>query len=247
MKILKRIAIAITALVIIFAAFFGYYGIRASNEIKVMKPADTGEIIDGISVLKDNSQDMYVIKGTDGYIAVDAAMNASTIKRELGRLQIPAGQVKAILLTHTDSDHTGSIRLFENARVFISDAEEQMIDGTTVRNMLIFKNKLDYDYDLLRDGQEIQLAGLKIRCVLTPGHTPGSMSYIINDKYLFTGDTFRLKDGEATVFNEFFNMDSAKEMKSIEKLSRLTGIEELFTAHYGCSNDFAAAFGNIGK
>jgi glyoxylase-like metal-dependent hydrolase (beta-lactamase superfamily II) len=247
LKILKRIAIAVTALVIIFTAFLGYYVIRSINETRVMRPADTGEITDGISVLKDNSQDMYVIKGTDGYIAVDAGMNASIIKRELGKLQIPADQVKAILLTHTDSDHTGSIGLFENARVFISDAEEQMIDGTTVRNMLIFKSKLDYDYNLLKDGQEIEMAGLRIRCVLTPGHTPGSMSYIINDKYLFTGDTFRLKDGKAAVFNKFFNMDSAEEMKSIEKLSRLTGVEELFTAHYGYSDDFAEAFSDIGK
>lgn len=247
MKIVKRIAIAITVLVIIFAAFYGYYGVRASNEIRVMKPADTGEITDGIYTLKDNSQNMYVIKGTDGYIAVDAAANASIIKRELGKLGIPADQVKAILLTHTDSDHTGSIGLFENARVYISDAEEQMIDGTTVRNMFIFKNKLDYEYNLLKDGQEIDAVGLKIRCVLTPGHTPGSMSYIINDRYLFTGDTFRLKDGKAAVFNEFFNMDSVEEMKSIEKLSDLTGIEDLFTAHYGYSDNFEVAFKDIGK
>ncbi len=247
MKIVKRIAIVVTVLVIIFTAFFGYYGIRSINETRVMKPIDTREIIDGIYTLKDNSQNMYIIEGTDGYIAVDAAMNASIIKRELGKLQIHADQVKAILLTHTDLDHTGAIGLFENARVYISDAEEQMIDGTTVRNMFIFKNKLDYEYNLLKDGQEIDAAGLKIRCVLTPGHTPGSMSYIINDKYLFTGDTFRLKDGKASVFNEFFNMDSGEEMKSIEKLSGLTGIEYVFTAHYGCSDDFATAFKDFGK
>lgn len=247
MKIFKRIAIVITALVIIFAAFYGYYGIRAFNETRGMKPANTGEITEGIYTLKDNSQNMYVIKGTEGYIAVDAAMNASIIKRELGKLEIPADQVKAILLTHTDSDHTGSIGLFKNARVYLSDAEEQMIDGTTARSMFIFKNKLDYEYNLLKDGQEIEAAGLKIRCVLTPGHTPGSMSYIINDKYLFTGDTFRLKDGKATVFNEFFNMDSTEEIESIKKLSSLTGIEELFTAHYGSSDDFAATFKDFVK
>ena len=247
MRIFKRIAIVITALVIIFTAFFGYYGIRSLSETRVMEPADTGEIIDGIYSLKDNSQNMYVIEGTDGYIAVDSAMNPSIIKRELGKLQIPADKVKAVLLTHTDGDHTGSIGLFEKAKVYISDAEEQMINGKTIRTMFVLKNKLDHQYDLLKDEQTIELAGLKVRCVLTPGHTPGSMAYIVNDKYLFTGDTFRLEDGKAAIFNEFFNMDSKEELKSIEKLSGLQGIEGIFTGHYGYSDDFVTAFKDIDK
>lgn len=244
MKIFKRIAIVITALVIIFVGVYGYYGFRSVGEMRKMKPANTKEIVDGIFVLRDNSQDMYIIKGNEGYVAVDTALNPSIIRRELGRLQIPADEVTAVLLTHTDSDHTGSIGLFKNAKVYISDQEEQMINGKTVRMMYIFKNKLDHQYSLLKDGQEIELAGLKIRCVLTPGHTPGSMSYIVNDKYLFTGDTLSLKEGKAELFNEFFNMDSKGELKSIKELSGLTGIEELFTGHYGYSKDFAAAFDN---
>ena len=247
LKLLKRIVIIITALVIIFVGVFGYYGFRSFSEMRKMKPADTSEIIDSISVLKDNSNNMYIIEGTDGYVAVDTALNPSIINRELGKLEIPADEVRAVLLTHTDSDHTGSIGLFKNAKVYISDAEEQMINGKTVRTMFIFKNKLEHQCDLLRDGQEIELCGLKIRCVLTPGHTPGSMSYIINDKYLFTGDTLSLKDGKAEVFNDFYNMDSGEEMKSIEKLSGHTGIEDLFTAHYGYSKDFVTTFKDIGK
>ncbi|HEX2944423.1 MAG TPA: MBL fold metallo-hydrolase [Clostridia bacterium] len=246
MKIFKRIAIGITALVIIFVAAYAYYGVRTFNEMKVMKPANTGEIVDGISVIKDNFNNMYIIKGTDGYIAIDSAADPSIVERELGKLEIPADKVKAVLLTHTDSDHTGSIGLFENAKVYISDAEEQMVNGKTARTLVVIKSKLDHRYELLKEGQEIELASLKIKCVLTPGHTPGSMSYIINDKYLFTGDTFSLKDGKAAVFNEFFNMDSGTEMKSIEKLSGLKGIEGIFTAHYGYTMDFVTAFKDVG-
>lgn len=47
---------------------------------------------------------------------------------------------------------------------------------------------------LLEDGEEIRLGGdrgvrVKVQAVKTPGHTPGSTSYWVADRYLLTGDT----------------------------------------------------------
>ena len=42
--------------------------------------------------------------------------------------------------------------------------------------------------DLVREGDELTLAGLKIQVLHTPGHTPGSVCYLIEGE-LFTGDT----------------------------------------------------------
>ena len=42
--------------------------------------------------------------------------------------------------------------------------------------------------DRVREGQELTLAGLGIRVLHTPGHTPGSVCYQIENE-LFTGDT----------------------------------------------------------
>jgi len=97
-------------------------------------------------------------------------------------------------------------------------------------------------YNLLDDGQEIKYPGLTIKCILTPGHTPGSMSYLINGKYLFTGDVLKLINGKVEEFHHFINMDTENDIKSIDKLSRLTGVEYILTAHYGISSDFTGAF-----
>ena len=41
---------------------------------------------------------------------------------------------------------------------------------------------------LLDDKQEIKFGKSKLRVIHTPGHTPGSLCYVIDDKYVFTGD-----------------------------------------------------------
>ncbi len=65
--------------------------------------------------------------------------------------------------------------------------------------------------------------------IITPGHTPGSMCYLINNKYLFTGDALSIKAGKIDKFNEFFNMDTE------------TATEYIFSAHYGYSDDYKNA------
>jgi len=108
--------------------------------------------------------------------------------------------------------------------------------------LLLIKNTLPAGYSLLADNQDIKVAGTKVYCVLTPGHTPGSMSYVVNDEYLFSGDTLSLENGEVQVFNKFFNMDTNVEKSSIIKLSKLINIRYIFTAHYGYADNYQASF-----
>ncbi len=77
--------------------------------------------------------------------------------------------------------------------------------------------------------------------IITPGHTPDSMCYLINNKYLFTGDALSIKAGKIDKFNEFFNMDTETATKSIEKITRIPVTEYIFSAHYGYSDDYKNA------
>lgn len=71
------------------------------------------------------------------------------------------------------------------------------------------------------------------------------MSYLVDEKYLFTGDTLSLINNKVEPFVESFNMDTSTEKKSILILSGLKGIQYLFTAHFGYADDFNKAFENI--
>ncbi len=79
---------------------------------------------------------------------------------------------------------------------------------------------------------------------MSPGHTPGSMCFLIGDKFLFVGDNMSLKNGKIDPFNDFFNIDTKLQSKSLKKLALLTGVEYIFTAHYGYTNEFTQAFKN---
>ena len=46
----------------------------------------------------------------------------------------------------------------------------------------------DRKADFLEDKQEITFGKSKLRVIHTPGHTPGSLCYVVDDKYVFTGD-----------------------------------------------------------
>ncbi|MCL2137681.1 MAG: MBL fold metallo-hydrolase, partial [Coriobacteriia bacterium] len=79
-------------------------------------------------------------------------------------------------------------------------------------------------------------------CIFTPGHTDGSACYVVDGRYLFTGDTLKLEEGSVTLFYDVFNMDNDTQEQSIRKLAGLKGIEAVFTMHNGYTTDFNTAF-----
>ena len=65
--------------------------------------------------------------------------------------------------------------------------------------------------DFVKDGDEVEVAGLKLKAIATPGHTPGSVSYYA-DGLLFSGDTlFRGSIGRTDLPGGDFD----EEMRSI--------------------------------
>jgi len=220
--------------------------LKRGGELAKMNHLETQEIIEGaVYVIKTRDANFYITRNGDEYIAIDAGDSKNIAKVELGKLDIKPEKITTVLLTHTDLDHVGALGIFKNADIYISKQEVQMIDGSVVRMFDALKNRLNHDYKVLDDNEEIYFGKTKVKCILTPGHTNGSMSYILDDKYLFVGDTLSLKDGQVEMFNSSFNMDDNTQRKSIEKLSELQNIEYVFTAHYGFIDARGEIFGNF--
>ena len=74
---------------------------------------------------------------------------------------------------------------------------------------------------LLHDGQTLEIGGVRIECFLVPGHTWGHMVYLIDDKYLFTGDTL------------WFGADDAPLRAEIAEKDKITAYME-FTSFAFC-------------
>lgn len=211
------------------------------RETGAMAPLNTGEIVPGVFALRDSYVNFFLVKGAQGYIAVDAGKTEKSVLKEVRTADIDPNRVSAVFLTHSDFDHAGGIRVFNNAEVFISREELQLLNGT-VKRFGLMKNKLQSAFTLLEDGQKLTRDGVSVECLLLQGHTPGSMAYRVNGRWLFTGDSLRLENGRVKLFNEFLNMDSKQQKESLKKLSRLKGVEALFTAHYGYTDNVPSAF-----
>lgn len=120
---------------------------------------------------------LIIDKRTRQTAIVDPSWNYTAVHNLLDQLNV---NIDALLLTHSHIDHVYTTNIltqkYINAKVYISDRECQFYKFST--NNLVN----------IHDGDLIRLGDTDITCILTPGHTKGSMCYLLQES-LFTGDT----------------------------------------------------------
>jgi hydroxyacylglutathione hydrolase len=111
-------------------------------------------------------------KKTGESAVVDAPAEASVIIESLKNTK-----PRFLLLTHDHYDHTG-VLVSLRARLKVPLATNELSS---------YQLKTPPEI-LLNDGDTITLGALKIKVLFTPGHTPGSLCFLVG-KYLLAGDT----------------------------------------------------------
>jgi len=209
---------------------------------KGMQPAPTGRVNKNILGVRTGCVSFYLYQKEGYTIALDSGFGRDIAVRELSILRVKPESISAVFLTHTDIDHADGISLFKNADIYFSADEEQMIRYKTPRKFgVVFNSGINRPYKLLRQDDEVFVGGIKVRAIETPGHTPGSMCYLIDDAFLFSGDAFNLLNGKAYPVSRAFTMDQETQLKSMKKLAGLKGVKMAFTAHRGYTEHFEDA------
>ena len=132
-------------------------------------------------------------------IVIDPGAEAERIRKAAGEKKIAA-----MLLTHGHFDHIGAVeRLMHNAQCTMHNEENEKpriiihaLDAAMLGDPELNASAgligrpvtAPEATDFVREGDELELAGLKVKVLHTPGHTPGSVCYEIEGE-LFTGDT----------------------------------------------------------
>ena len=229
----KKIWISVSVIIGILLLATGGFFLRFYFATRDMAPAETSRINDSVFCLKDKFVNAFLFKYNDGYVMIDAGMSKENIGKQLEKLGIPPGQVTTLLLTHTDSDHTGAVGLFKNALVYMHKDEEQMINGKNGK-FFFLRIKWKYGpYTLLNSNDTLSFGNLHVKIIHTPGHTPGSCCYLVNNDYLLAGDNLSYKNGKFGHFVDFFNMDTKQQVEAIKALPDLKSIKYILTAHFG--------------
>lgn len=120
----------------------------------------------------------YIISKDNEALVIDPGAEIDRILRELKDLK-----VKYIVLTHGHYDHvTEAFSLKEKVKapVIVHEKDEVMMIMTT-------QQKADLT---VKSGDKLDLKGLTLTVLHTPGHSAGSMClYSEKEKMLFSGDT----------------------------------------------------------
>jgi glyoxylase-like metal-dependent hydrolase (beta-lactamase superfamily II) len=133
--------------------------------------------LDGGTWEVDNN--VWLVGDDDEVIVIDAAHDAEAI------VDAVAGRrVVALVCTHAHDDHidaAGALRDALRAPTWLHPGDRMLWD--------VVYPEVGPDNDL-SDGQAFQVAGMELRALHTPGHSPGSTSlYAPELSAVFTGDT----------------------------------------------------------
>ena len=226
---------------------------------EIFKPLNTGFIDDRVSCIREYVANIYFYSKDGHTIMIDAGYNYDRLAEKMQWLGINSKDIKEILVTHQDTDHVGAIEqgsdeLFRDATIYIGNIENEYLEGrkhrkvfwglTTLPQVIIDNPKI-----LIEDGQIFYIGNIKIEAFLVPGHTWGHLVYLVDDCYLFTGDTIWLGADGGYAFLNTLAEDRKLQCQSLQRLKEILVKRNLqlkiITGHTGWTDDFDFAFAHI--
>lgn len=175
----------------------------------------------------------YIIQNNKTAVIIDPGFLEKDILNFINSFD---GRVEYILLTHRHFDHlNAAVRLREltKANIVINALDECGLysDEKSLTNLCgtaygtaNISSRADV---LVSDGEIIKAGNMQFKVIETPGHSPGSVSYLI-DNFLFCGDVlFRGSIGRT----DFPDSNHTDMIKSLEKLKKLPDDTIVYPGH----------------
>ena len=181
----------------------------------------------------------YLVKADLGYILIDTGWSnkCTDLEKELESTGCNPGNLKLILLTHGDFDHTGNAAylckkfatkiamhhgdsgMVEHGDMFWNRKNPNILVRIIVNVFLGLSQADRFKPDLtIEDGYHLSEYGLDAKVLHLPGHSKGSIGILTAGGDLFCGDLFmNMNQPTPTSLVD----DSAKLNVSIEKLKNL--------------------------
>ena len=222
----------------------------------IFKPLNTGWIDEHVACVREWIANIFFYTKNGTTIMIDAGYNYERLGEKLRWLDIDSASVRQIFITHQDTDHVGALErdselLFKNATVYIGEIENRYLTGETRRKVFhgfyrLPMVKTNNKRVLLRDGQVLHIDGIKVECILVPGHTWGHMVYLIDDTWLFTGDTIWFGADGGYSFISTLAENNRLAVQSLEKLEKNIRARNhpiaVVTGHTGWTDDLDFVF-----
>ena len=197
---------------------------------------------------KLGSVNCYLIKTETGYILIDTGCSnrRTDLEKELESTGCKPGNLKLIVLTHGDFDHSGNaayLRTKFDTKIAMHNDDSGMAEygdmfwNRNKGNLLIrkmapilfrFGKSARFTPDLyIEDAYDFTKYGFDAKVIYIPGHSKGSIGILAADGDLFCGDLLENTDkpGLNSIMEDLMAAD-----KSVEKLKSLK-IDTIYPGH----------------
>src|SRR5437763_3424616 len=145
----------------------------AWNSAEVPCPGSTARIV---QLRRTGKGCLSYLIGSNGDAAVvDASLDPQIYH---GVADEYGWRIRTVLDTHVHADH------LSRARALAVDTGARLCLPTT--------DRVSFEYAPLKDGDTLRVGSAGLRVFHTPGHTPESACYLLDERALFTGDTLFL-------------------------------------------------------
>lgn len=150
---------------------------------------------------------MRIEKQVLGFVSTNAYIGINEVTREafvvdpgadigqfINYFEVNNYDLKGILLTHGHFDHIGGVEALVTkygCQIYALEAERDTLADPAINlSTTIRRNMSITEFVSLTDGQEIEIAGIKVKVLATPGHTTGGACYYVEENgVVFAGDT----------------------------------------------------------
>ena len=170
----------------------------------------------------------YLALNGERAFVVDPGADADKI---LAAAEAEGAKIEWVLLTHAHFDHIGGVAELQRAGAQVVLHRDDLGIVSSFKNLAFYagvKVEKFLPDVTVSGGETLDVAGVKVRVIHTPGHTAGGVCYDAAD-VIFTGDTlFELSYGRTD-----FPTGSFKELKNsvLNKLFALPGDYRLLPGH----------------
>jgi len=140
------------------------------------------------------AENCFIVReqGSKRGVIIDPGEEPDRLLEALRALEID--QLEAILLTHTHFDHVGAVAPVARAtgaRVVCPELERHVL--ANIMDFVPWPGFGPFESyeaeETVKGGERLELAGLSIEVLFTPGHSPGHVTYALaDDGALFSGD-----------------------------------------------------------
>jgi glyoxylase-like metal-dependent hydrolase (beta-lactamase superfamily II) len=206
-----------------------------SPEVHGFYEPDTGSI--QYLAVDPETRKAAVIDAVMGFDPAAAATDTAEADRILRFAEAEGIEIERVLDTHPHADHLmASAHLKDRLGVPNAIGEKVREIAVLWREFYNLPDAFDPDaaFDHLHaDGDRFSIGSLPVRVMLSPGHTLGSISYVVGDDAAFVHDTFMQPDA-GTARADFPGGSAAMLWDSLQAILALSDETRLFVGHdYG--------------